>query len=120
MRLRFLVMAAWIAFAVIGVWKSIDSAPGDAWGSAMRVKLLTAEARDNPGHKILDPVKLEHGIEEHLPTPEPPAPAQVITTSWPDGPLNNALGTPHGETEPAMDWLGRHFSMVELARNYRR
>lgn len=94
------------------LWKTkheIERRPTDAWGSDLRVKLLTAEARDNPGHKILDPVKLERGIEEHLPTPEPRSdyPLSALVAEWTSNSASMELAQTRGSVESREDFRNR-------------
>lgn len=88
------------------------------------------EAAWNPGHLVPMTEDVFGGVPdaEVRSTPVDPEIAQraavlpepTIETSWPEGIFSHALGTPHGRTEPPNDWFGRHFSMVEAARSYRR
>lgn len=82
-------LAAITTFTVLGLAKTayeVSRRPADAWGSDLRVRLLQAEARDNPGHKILNPELLEMGIERHLPSPTPTGQSN-LTLRWDSQPF---------------------------------
>jgi hypothetical protein len=132
-RLMFLVSlmmgCAVVAKTRVEVLSSREQAHGELEARIRdRSRADRIEATWNPGHLVPMTEDVFSGVPDALvrPTPVDPVlarpavpPPQTITTSWPSGPMLNALATPHGKEEPT-DWLDRHFATVELARNYTR
>lgn len=93
-----------------------------SWKNDSSTRWVEETSAHNPDLWLADPRDVAANREQVRPIREPVAtlPLPTITTTWPDGPLTDAIATPLGSEEPETSWLDRHFGMVETARRYRK
>jgi hypothetical protein len=117
LRSRVLLGFLIFLFCAFGVGKTvyeIKRRPLDAWGKELREELLTSEARDNPGHRILNPAELERGNRVYLPTP-PAIGNSDLTAQWRSEPADMTWTTTNGPTEDGEQFAeraGRDFTAM--------